>query len=130
MQSALRRDGTGLEPAVGRKSRRRNARRLILKRPFEQFFTPAHICKMAKPIKQFQREVRRARRLSAWIKVQDLAIVECQVMDVSTNGAKIVTATPSAVPNHFQLAFFKGDQSRSCEVIWRHGKVLGIKFAK
>jgi hypothetical protein len=85
---------------------------------------------MRKPIKHFEREVRRARHLSAWIKVQDRAIAECQVMDISSNGAKIVATAASSVPDRFQLAFFTGDQNRSCEVIWRHGKVLGIKFAQ
>jgi len=33
LQSALRRDGTGVEPAVARISRRRNARRLVLRMP-------------------------------------------------------------------------------------------------
>jgi hypothetical protein len=84
---------------------------------------------MPKPIKHFEREVRRARHLSAWIKVQDRATTECQVMDISNNGAKIVAATALAVPNRFQLAFFQGDQTRTCEVIWRHGKVFGVKFA-
>jgi hypothetical protein len=105
MQATLRRDGTGVEPAVARRSRRRNARRLVLRIP-EQFFHTCAYCKMPKPIKHFGREVRRARHLSAWIKVQDRAIAECQVMDISNNGAKIVTATSSAIPDHFQLAFF------------------------
>jgi PilZ domain len=98
--------------------------------PLSSFFTPAYICKMPKPIKHLEREVRRARHLSAWIKEQDRTIAECQVMDISNNGAKIVTATSSVVPDRFQLAFFQGDQTRTCEVIWRHGKVFGVKFAR
>jgi hypothetical protein len=96
--------------------------------PFNSFFNHTRI-PMPKPIKHFEREVRRARHLSAWIKVKDRAIAECQVMDISNNGAKIIAAPASAVPDHFQLAFFQGDQTRTCEVIWRHGKVLGVKFA-
>jgi hypothetical protein len=85
---------------------------------------------MRKPIKHFEREVRRARHVSAWIKVRDRAVAECEVMDISSNGAKIVAAMPADVPDRFQLAFFTGGQTRSCEVIWRHGKVLGIKFSR
>jgi hypothetical protein len=95
--------------------------------PLSSLFNHTHI-PMQKPTKHFEREVRRARQLSAWIKVQDRDIAECQVMDISNNGAKIVTA--SAVPDRFQLAFFQGDQTRTCEVIWRHGKILGVKFAR
>jgi hypothetical protein len=28
-----------------------------------------------------------------------------------------------------ELAFAEGEQTRSCEVIWRHGKICGVKFA-
>jgi PilZ domain len=84
---------------------------------------------MPKPINHYEREVRRARRLLAWIKVQDRTIAECHVMDISNNGAKIAAATASPIPDHFQLSFFEGDQARSCEVIWRHGKVFGVRFA-
>jgi hypothetical protein len=116
-----------MTPAVARISRRRNARRLILRLPLSSFYAGAYL-RMPKPIKHFEREVRRARHLSAWIKVQDRTIAECHVMDISKNGAKILTATPSVVPDRFQLAFFEGGQTRTCEVIWRHGKVLGVKF--
>jgi hypothetical protein len=82
---------------------------------------------MPKATKHFEREVRRVRHLSAWITVQDGTITECQVMDVSNHGAKIVAAMSSALPERFQLAFSNGG-GRSCEVIWRHGKVLGVRF--
>jgi hypothetical protein len=90
----------------------------------------AHSCPMPKSTKHFTREVRRVRQISAWIKVKDRAVAECRVMDISNNGAKIVAATATVVPDRFQLAFFEGDQTRSCEVIWRHGKVFGVKFAR
>jgi hypothetical protein len=84
---------------------------------------------MSKPAKHFEREVLRLPQL-AWIMLQGRASNECQVMDVSKTGAKIIASTPSTVPDRFQLAFFQGQQARSCEVIWRHGKVLGVKFAQ
>jgi hypothetical protein len=78
--------------------------------------------------KHFEREVRRSRHLSAWIKVEGRAHCECQVLDISTHGAKVVAGTPSDVPDHFELAFSKGGQRRVCEVVWRRAKMLGIKF--
>jgi hypothetical protein len=84
---------------------------------------------MPKPITHIKREVRRARRIWAWIRVQDRTIGECHVMDISKNGAKIVAVTTSLVPDRFELAFAEGGQARNCEVIWRHGKIFGIKFA-
>jgi len=74
---------------------------------------------MLKPVNHIKREVRRARRVSASIRVQDRAIAECHVMDISRNGAKLIAGTSSLVPDRFQLAFAEGDQTRSCEVLWR-----------
>jgi hypothetical protein len=85
---------------------------------------------MPKATKHFVREVRRVRSLSAWITVQDGTTRECQVMDISSNGAKVVGAMLATLPGRFQLAFLEGGPTRSCEVIWRHGKVLGIRFAQ
>jgi PilZ domain len=76
--------------------------------------------------KHFAREVRRARHLSARIKMAGRADRECQVLDISTQGAKIVVAP--AVPDHFELAFFEGGQNRVCEVVWRRAKMIGVKF--
>jgi hypothetical protein len=67
--------------------------------------TAAPVC--PKPTKHFEREVRQARHLTAWIKAQDRAIAERKMMDISSSGAKkIVAARPSAVTDRFHLAFF------------------------
>jgi hypothetical protein len=78
--------------------------------------------------KHFEREVRRVRHLSAWIRAEGRVLYECQVLDISQQGAKVVVQTPSAVPDRFELAFFQGGQSRVCEVIWRRSKMLGVRF--
>ena len=80
-----------------------------------------------KPAKE-KREVRRARHVSAWIKVNGHAHSECQVLDISKEGAKVIVDLPSAVPDRFALVFFQGGQNRACEVIWRRAKMLGVKF--
>jgi hypothetical protein len=76
------------------------------------------------------REVRRTRHISASIKAQNRTLAECDVMDISNGGAKIATSIPSLVPDHFELAFAEGAQTRNCEVIWRHGRICGVKFAQ
>jgi hypothetical protein len=78
--------------------------------------------------KHFEREVRRVRRLSAWIKAEGRALCECQVLDITKHGAKVFVEAPRAVPDRFELAFFQGGQNRVCEVVWRRAKMLGIKF--
>jgi hypothetical protein len=76
-----------------------------------------------------KREVRRIRHLSAWIVEAGHEDRECQVMDVSKNGAKIITAMPSQVPGRFELMFTQGDTKRRlCDVIWRRGKIIGVQF--
>lgn len=59
--------------------------------------------------KPFEREIRRTRRLSAWVNVQGRVHCECQVMDISKAGAKIITE--ESVPDRFQLAFFQGGKT-------------------
>jgi hypothetical protein len=82
------------------------------------------------PAKQVKRAARRVRHLSAWIVQPGRDDCECQVMDVSANGAKIISPTPTQVPDRFALAFTKGDDKpRLCEVAWRRGKAIGVRFA-
>jgi hypothetical protein len=51
-------------------------------------------------------------------------------MDISKNGAKIIAAMPSQVPDRFELVFTQGDAKRRlCDVIWRRGKIIGVQFA-
>jgi PilZ domain len=86
---------------------------------------------MPNPARRFAREVRRARRLSAWLVTNGIAQTECQVLDISANGAKIVASIPSEIPARFELAFFQGENKRRvCEVVWRRGKLLGVKFVR
>jgi len=70
-----------------------------------------------------------SRHLSAWIVQPGLDDHECRVMDISANGAKIISTMPSRVADRFELAFTKGDgKRRLCEVVWRRGKVIGVQF--
>jgi hypothetical protein len=92
---------------------------------------PAHTVPMRAPTKHFEREVRRARRLSAWIMLAGQENQECQVLDISKNGAKLVVGTSSQMPQHFELAFVQDStQRRLCEVIWRRGKMIGVQFVQ
>jgi hypothetical protein len=83
------------------------------------------------PAKQVKRAARRVRHLSAWIVEPGHEDRECRVMDVSHDGAKIITAIPSQLPDRFALAFTRSDgKHRHCEVVWRRGKAIGVRFAK
>jgi len=81
-----------------------------------------------KPKKQ-QREVRRSRHQSARIALGGIPVAECAILDISKRGAKIVPDGTLVVPPRFELSFVQGDR-RACEVIWRRGRMLGIKFTR
>jgi PilZ domain len=90
---------------------------------------PAHTFPMRMPTKHFEREVRRVFHVSAWIMLAEQANQECQVLDISKNGAKLVVGTSSQVPEKFELAFVETATKRqACEVIWRRGKMIGVHF--
>ena len=79
--------------------------------------------------KRVQRPVRRVRHSSAWIVRLGRDDQECQVVDVSAKGAKVIAAIPSLVPSRFELVMAQGDSKRRvCDVIWRRGKMVGILF--
>ena len=90
---------------------------------------PAYPFSMRTPTKHFEREVRRVRHVSAWIVLTGQANQECDVMDISKNGAKIAVQSSSHVPQRFELAFLQDSiKRRACEVIWRRGKMIGVQF--
>ncbi len=81
-----------------------------------------------KPKKQ-QREVRRTRHQSARIALNDASTAECEIMDISKRGAKIVPDGTLVIPARFELALGHGDR-KACEVVWRRGRMLGVKFVR
>jgi len=80
--------------------------------------------------KTTKREAKRMiRQQSAWITFNGVVTTECLIMDISKRGAKIVPDGSSVVPARFELSFTLEDPKRkACEVIWRRGRMLGIKF--
>jgi hypothetical protein len=77
--------------------------------------------------------VKRSERTSpptpAWIVINGRADRECTVLDIAQIGAKVVVESSQGIPNRFELAFFQSlDKRQKCEVIWRRGKMLGVKF--
>jgi hypothetical protein len=50
-------------------------------------------------------------------------------MNLSHGGARIVIAAAIELPHRFALSLVPNIPDRKlCEVIWRHGKTIGIKF--
>jgi|SRR5271156_6523943 len=80
-----------------------------------------------KPIK---RKTRRRRNHEAWAMLQDgLTRVECRVVDVSQDGVQITCDRPDALHDRLVLAYaLTASNSRNCEIVWRRGKTLGLKY--
>jgi hypothetical protein len=53
------------------------------------------------------------------------------VLDLSSAGAKITVDDPQAVVAKMRLAFSRDTRTgRNCQVVWRRGKTLGVKFVR
>jgi hypothetical protein len=79
-----------------------------------------------------KREARKSLRQPGWITLDGgFAARPCTVQDMSTSGAKITIDDSNALPARLRLAFTRDARTgRNCEVVWRRGKVLGVKFVR
>jgi hypothetical protein len=54
---------------------------------------------------------------------------ECILMDISPAGAKIFVDADTRVSKTFNLAFVPySGAKRHCQVVWRRGRMIGLKF--
>ena len=85
--------------------------------------------KVRPKLKIKRQQVRRRRHQSAWIMLDGKKPgYKCQVADVSQSGAKITLDTAVEVGSLLDIAFVPRAAARRCEVVWRRGKTLGIRF--
>lgn len=77
-----------------------------------------------------KRDVRRSVQQPGWITLDGgFAARQCNVLDLSATGAKVVVDDPASVPGKIRLAFARDARTgRACEVVWRRGKTLGVRF--
>jgi hypothetical protein len=62
------------------------------------------------------------------IPAPDAPWIECQILDVSHNGACLEVGA-LAIPVLFGLAFTaKGEVLRVCSLVWRRGELIGARF--
>ena len=79
-----------------------------------------------------KREARKSVQQSGWITLEGgFAARPCLVQDLSSSGAKITVDDASVMTGRLRLAFTRDAKTgRSCEVVWRRGKSLGVKFVR
>lgn len=82
---------------------------------------------MAQPKK---RDARKMVHQTAWITLEGgFAARPCVVIDLSANGAKISIDSPDALSAKLRLAFSRDARTgRPCEVVWRRGKTVGLRY--
>lgn len=79
-----------------------------------------------------KREPRKSLGQSGWITLEGgFAARRCVVQDISTTGAKIIVDDPNVLPARWRLAFARDARTgRTCQVVWRRGKSVGVKFVR
>jgi hypothetical protein len=79
-----------------------------------------------------KREGRKSLRQPGWITLEGgFAARQCVVQDISSTGAMITIDDPNMLPARLRLGFTRDARAgRCCEVVWRRGKSLGIKFVR
>ncbi len=79
-----------------------------------------------------KREARKSLSQPGWISLDGgFAARPCVVQDMSTSGAKITVDDSNVLPGRLRLALVRDARTgRNCEVVWRRGKSLGVKFVR
>jgi PilZ domain len=79
-----------------------------------------------------KREARKSLSQPGWITLDGgFAARPCVVQDMSTSGAKITVDDSNVLPGRLRLALTRDARTgRNCEVVWRRGKSLGVKFVR
>ena len=79
-----------------------------------------------------KRDTRKSLHQPGWITLEGgFAARQCVVKDLSATGAKVTIDDPNSLPAKLRLAFSRDARTgRSCEVVWRRGKSVGIKFVR
>jgi hypothetical protein len=54
--------------------------------------------------------------------------IACSVKNISETGALVEANTPLFIPDKFKLIVESEDLNRSCQVIWRKEKRIGVAF--
>ena len=79
-----------------------------------------------------KRQARKSLQQPGWITLDGgFAARRCVVRDMSTTGAKITIDDPNMLPAKLRLAFSRDARTgRRCEVVWRRGKSVGVRFVR
>lgn len=54
--------------------------------------------------------------------------IPCVLLDISKSGARLHAHEPAELPERFQLQIESDSTTHTCEVVWRNGNEIGVKF--
>jgi hypothetical protein len=79
-----------------------------------------------------KRAARKSLQQPGWITLEGgFAARACVVRDLSSSRAKLTIEDPNTLPAKLRLAFSRDARTgRPCEVVWRRGQTVGIKFVR
>jgi hypothetical protein len=79
-----------------------------------------------------KREARKSVYQAGWITLDGgFAARPCVVQNLSSTGAKITVDDGNVLAGRLRLAFSRDARTgRNCDVVWRRGKSLGVKFVR
>ena len=79
-----------------------------------------------------KRAARKSLHQPGWITLEGgFAARPCVVHNLSSSGANVTIEDPNALPANLRLAFSRDARTgQNCEVVWRRGKVVGVKFVR
>ena len=79
-----------------------------------------------------KRAARKSVSQAGWITLEGgFAARQCVVQDLSISGAKVTIDDSNSLPAKLRLALVRdGRSGRNCEVVWRRGGTVGIKFVR
>ncbi|MEO8320924.1 MAG: PilZ domain-containing protein [Bradyrhizobium sp.] len=79
-----------------------------------------------------KRAARKSVSQPGWITLEGgFAARPCVVHNMSATGAKVTIEDPNSLPTKLRLAFSRDARTgRPCEVVWRRGKSVGVKFVR
>jgi hypothetical protein len=76
------------------------------------------------------RPPRRRVEKEAWLALdRSFALRPCKVVDMSDHGARLYVGLDDRLPKHFNLTFSRSSRDGfRCEVRWRRGHSVGVRF--
>jgi len=82
--------------------------------------------------KREDRDARKSLQQPGWITLEGgFAARACLIENISVSGAKVTVEDNNTLPAKLRLAFSRDARGgRACEVVWRRGRTVGVKFVR